>query len=258
MTIFDNGNTRYSLYGSAEQSRGQVLKIDEQKRTVHYVMNQSLGVFSSALGTAQRLSNGDYDFESGYIEGGGPILTQAAEYTPDGKKTFQAETTQFMYRMFRMKSLYQMDVPGVEEQTAKEVLSRGFTEPASQATTTAIAASSATATNSATEMASSQTVVPSAQEFTAVQKPFTLTTDIATMALARGTTATAKIASSDAVTLTAVASPENAPVTVSLISDSEVSITAAANAAPGSYKVIVTGTAQSVAKAVVIAVKILQ
>jgi hypothetical protein len=258
MTIFDNGNTRYMLYGSAQQSRGQVLKIDEAKRSVHYVMNQPLGVFSSALGTAQRLSNGNYDFESGYVQNDGAVLTQVAEYTPGGKKTFQAETTQFMYRMFRMNTLYQMDVPGAQTKTAKEVLSQGFTKPASQATTTAIAAPAATATNSAAEMASLLTVVPSAQESTAVQKPFTLTTGVETMALARGTAATAKIASSDAVTLTAVASPENAPLTVSLSSDSEVTVTAAADAAPGDYRVIVAGTQQSLTKTVTIDVKILR
>jgi hypothetical protein len=149
-------------------------------------------------------------------------------------------------------------VPGAQTKTAKEVLSQGFTKPASQATTTAIAAPAATATNSAAEMASLLTVVPSAQESTAVQKPFTLTTGVETMALARGTAATAKIASSDAVTLTAVASPENAPLTVSLSSDSEVTVTAAADAAPGDYRVIVAGTQQSLTKTVTIDVKILR
>lgn len=256
MTLFDNGNTRYSLYGSAQQSRGQVIKIDEDRRVVHYVMNQPLGTFSFALGTAQRLSNGNYDFEAGYVQDDGPVLTRVEEYTPGGTKTFQAETTQFMYRMFRMNSLYQIDVPG-EKKSAKTVAAEGFTSQANQ-TAVPSAPAPATAVPTVTEAAYSFTVTPSAQESTIVQQPLTLTTDIATMKLARGTSVTANIASSDTVALTTAVSPKDAPLTVSLSSDSEVTVTAAANAAPGNYQVTVSATQQSVTKTVAIDVKVLQ
>lgn len=257
MTLFDNGNTRYALYGADQQSRGQVLKIDEAKLSVHYVMSQPLGAFSFALGTAQRLSNGNYDFESGYIQDGGPILTRVAEYTPSGTKTFQAATTQFMYRMFRMNSLYQIDVPGTGTQTAKQVAAVGFTKPAAQDATPAAPAPAAAVTNAATEMASSPAVIPSAQESAAIELPFTLTSDIATINLARGTSATVKINAAATASLAVATSPASAPLTVSLGSDSEVTVSAPANAPPGNYKIVVTGTRQSTTKAVTIAVKII-
>jgi hypothetical protein len=252
MLLFDNGNTRYSLYGAAQQSRGQVLKIDEAKRSVHYIMNQPLGAYSFALGTAQRLANGNYDFESGYILNAGPTVTQVAEYTPGGKKTFQATTTQYMYRMFRMNSLYQMDVPGAEEKSARDVLAEGFTKPVRQTTRTALpAAPGANIATAATETERSFSVVPGVQ-------PFTLTSGNTTLKLAKGTTATEKInVSSDTVALKAVVSPEDAPLTVSLGRDSEVSVSASLNAAPGDYKVTIIGTQNSISKAVVIVVKVL-
>jgi len=256
MTLFDNGNTRYALYGAAQQSRGQVLKIDEAKLSVHYIMSQPLGAFSFALGTAQRLSNGNYDFESGYIQDGGPILTRVAEYTPSGTKTFQAATTQFMYRMFRMNSLYQLDVPGTGTQTAKQVAAEGFTKPAAQTATPAKLAPAAAVTNTGTEMASSPVVIPSAQESAVIEQQFTLTSDIAAINLARGTSATVKINAAATASLGVATLPANAPLNVSLSSDSELTVSAPANSPSGNYKIVVTGTRQSTTKTVSIGVKI--
>jgi uncharacterized membrane protein len=59
------------------------------------------------------------------------------------------------------------------------------------------------------------------------------------------------------VALKAVVSPEDAPLTVSLGRDSEVSVSASLNAAPGDYKVTIIGTQNSISKAVVIVVKVL-
>ena len=149
MTVFDNGNTRNALLGPDQQSRGQVLKIDETNHFVHYVMNQPLGVFSFALGTAQALSDGNYYFEAGYVENG-LSLTQIAEFMPGGKRVYQARTSQYMYRAFRMNSLYQILLPNTDpEALARDVPSNGFTQPATTATESAAVSSGILATNTA-------------------------------------------------------------------------------------------------------------
>ena len=67
VSMFDNGNTRVSQSGG--NSRGMVLSVDEGNRTVTPVISVDLGGYSSALGSAQRLSNGNYHFGSGLVGG---------------------------------------------------------------------------------------------------------------------------------------------------------------------------------------------
>src|SRR5262249_9719772 len=64
LILFDNGNTRQASDPNAH-SRGQVWTIDETSRTATPVLNADLGNYSPALGSAQRLSNGNYMFMSG-------------------------------------------------------------------------------------------------------------------------------------------------------------------------------------------------
>ena len=69
IVVFDNGNTRRAEDETAH-SRGQVLRIDEQSRTVRLDLNADLGEFARALGSAQRLGDGNYHFNLGWTAEG--------------------------------------------------------------------------------------------------------------------------------------------------------------------------------------------
>jgi len=85
MSLFDNGNIRYAQNPSAH-SRGQVLLIDESRKTADIVMSADLGVFSVALGSAQRLPNGNYSYLAGWVySSGSPAgYTKNFEVMPSG------------------------------------------------------------------------------------------------------------------------------------------------------------------------------
>jgi arylsulfate sulfotransferase len=99
--VFDNGNTRRSTDQSAN-SRGQVLVVNEENRTVKLSLNQDLGVYSGAVGSAQRLSNGDYHFDAGFV---GPSAI-SFELTATGQTQAAIRAGAPEYRTFRMADLY--------------------------------------------------------------------------------------------------------------------------------------------------------
>jgi hypothetical protein len=114
LTVFDNGNTRRaeSVTPEEENSRGQVLLLNEGARTAVLVGNFDLGHFATAVGSAQRLTNGNYHFLSGSIDTDGvpPPFDQAQsqEFTPLGVESYALTiTNKGTYRSFRMKSLYE-------------------------------------------------------------------------------------------------------------------------------------------------------
>ena len=104
LMLFDNGNTRQAGDPGAH-SRGQVWKLDEDAMTATLEFNVDLGNYSPELGTAERMPNGDYVFNSG-SQGGG-VFGQSIEVLPDGTKTYVQEVAARDYRSFRMSSLYQ-------------------------------------------------------------------------------------------------------------------------------------------------------
>jgi hypothetical protein len=110
LVLFDDGARRKKKYPQAN-NRGQVWKLDEDARTASLVSNADVGVYSVAVGSAQRLSNGNYSFESGFIHPGpagmGSIFSQTTETSPDGKvlSAQQAEGG-LTYRSFRVPDLY--------------------------------------------------------------------------------------------------------------------------------------------------------
>ena len=78
MTIFDNGNTRVIAdpplgLGSALcqpndcNSRGMAVNFSETSMTVTPVLSSDLGYYSTAMGSAQLLSNGDYFFQPAIV-----------------------------------------------------------------------------------------------------------------------------------------------------------------------------------------------
>jgi len=103
LILFDNGNTRQATDPSAH-SRGQVWKLDEDAMTATLVFNVDLGNISPELGTAERMPNGNYVFNSG-SQGGG-TFGQSIEVLPDGTKVYVLEVAARDYRSFRMSSLY--------------------------------------------------------------------------------------------------------------------------------------------------------
>ena len=100
LTLYDNGNTRVTQNGGF--SRGQALIMDEVNRRVTYQVNVTLGVYSSALGSAQKLADGNFHYESGNL-----TPSQAAEVTSSGAVVYKPSSAARIYRSFRMKSLYE-------------------------------------------------------------------------------------------------------------------------------------------------------
>src|SRR5262249_2806969 len=101
-----NGNTRQAS-DPAANSRGQVWTLDETNMTATLVLNADLGNYSFRLGSAQRLSNGNYVFMSG-SQGPGPNdIAQSIEVRPDGTPVYVLEFAAPEYRVYRMRTLYE-------------------------------------------------------------------------------------------------------------------------------------------------------
>src|SRR5262249_58803387 len=90
-------------------SRGQVWTLDETNRTATPVLNADLGNYSFRLGSAQRLSNGNYSFMSG-SQGQVPPPSQFAqtiEVLPNGTPSYVLEFVSLEYRSYRTRTLYE-------------------------------------------------------------------------------------------------------------------------------------------------------
>jgi hypothetical protein len=108
LILFDNGNTRQATDPNAH-SRGQVWTLDETTMTATPVLNVDLGNYSFRLGSAQRLSNGNYSFMSGSQGAVPPPLQfgQTIEVLPDGTKSDVLQVASPEYRAFRVRTLYE-------------------------------------------------------------------------------------------------------------------------------------------------------
>jgi hypothetical protein len=113
LIVFDDGDTRRASDPTAD-SRGQVWKIDEQTMTAALVFNADLGNYSDALGSAQRLSNGNYSFDSGRQGLAPHQIAQTIEVRPDGSKAYVLQLNKTEYRSFRIQTLYD----GISDQLA--------------------------------------------------------------------------------------------------------------------------------------------
>jgi hypothetical protein len=110
ITLFDNGNTRVSLFPGGS-SRGQAIQVDEERRTVRLAVNVDLRVLSAALGSAQKLRDGTYHFEAGLVSdptarngfAGYSIQLDAA-----GNVFSAIRIPTPVYRSFRMGDLYDL------------------------------------------------------------------------------------------------------------------------------------------------------
>jgi hypothetical protein len=101
ITVFDDGNTRVTQFGG--DSRGQSLQIDETAFTVTFLQNVDLGSYSSALGSAQLLSGGNYVYDNGLLSG---PSTQFSEWSPSSTEVSNVQVDTWNYRTFRLPDLY--------------------------------------------------------------------------------------------------------------------------------------------------------
>jgi hypothetical protein len=113
MTMIDNGNTRITSNGG--HSRGYVLNVDEGGLQATPQMLFDLGYYAVAQGSAQVLSNGDYEFMGGQIIGKEPgnnpqpsAYQQGAEVTPAGVTTYSEVSQSQAYRLWRVTDFYNL------------------------------------------------------------------------------------------------------------------------------------------------------
>jgi hypothetical protein len=102
LTLFDNGNLRNFVDPTAT-SRGQVIQLDEQNRIANLIVNVDMGQFSFALGAAQKLPNGNYHFDVGFLADGTSL---SVEVDPSGNTVYALHAGAPEYRSFRMRDLY--------------------------------------------------------------------------------------------------------------------------------------------------------
>jgi len=103
--VFDDGNTRHLTDPNAD-SRGQELILNEQTMTATLVVNANLGNYSTALGSAQMLPNGNLAFTSGFLGTAPNYYGQSIEVLPNGTKTYVQQMTGLEYRSYFMSNLY--------------------------------------------------------------------------------------------------------------------------------------------------------
>lgn len=99
--LYDNGNTRVATYGG--QSRGQVYILNEAAKTATLELNATLSVYALAVGSAQRLANGNYAFGSAFFGVHEEVIPNPL---PGGTMNHRQSTATFGYRSFRMRDMY--------------------------------------------------------------------------------------------------------------------------------------------------------
>jgi arylsulfate sulfotransferase len=129
MSLFDNGNTRDSPTSGSHSStgcllglgsacgtlgcssRGMALTVDETHMQVTPVLSQYLGYFSTAMGSAQLLDNGNYFFQPAFvIKSVRHVYSYAMEIQPttgtvNGTTELNIESSE-AYRAWQMLSMY--------------------------------------------------------------------------------------------------------------------------------------------------------
>jgi hypothetical protein len=105
LVVFDDGNTRVALMQGGN-SRGQVLRVDEQNRVVTPILIADLGVYAAAVGSAQHLLNGNYHFDAGFVQENNTIDSYSFEVDPGGQIQYETQQNTILYRTFRMTDMY--------------------------------------------------------------------------------------------------------------------------------------------------------
>jgi arylsulfate sulfotransferase len=102
LMVLDNGNVRRDANPNAN-SRGQVWLIDEKAKTAQVVVNDDLGRYSLALGSTEKLPNGNYWFVAGFLPDTSGIST---EFDSSGRAVDSIRTAAPVYRSYRLSSMY--------------------------------------------------------------------------------------------------------------------------------------------------------
>ena len=102
LMVLDNGNIRRETDPKAT-SRGQVYQIDEQAKTATLVVNTDLARYSLALGSAEKLSNGNCWFDAGFLPDASGV---ADEFDSSGRSVFSIRTAAPVYRSYRLATMY--------------------------------------------------------------------------------------------------------------------------------------------------------
>jgi arylsulfate sulfotransferase len=106
ITLLDNGHARFAKDKNAK-TRGQVWQLDEEKKTAVLVHNFDMQVYSSAVGSAPRLKNGGFNFETGFLDSRTSPHGRANETGPDGKIAWALDVHGVtVYRSFRVDDMY--------------------------------------------------------------------------------------------------------------------------------------------------------
>ena len=106
LLLYDNGNVRCNGVPKCH-SRGQTWTIDEQTMMATQKLNVDLGNYSGALGSAERLPNGNFVFNSGFRGTGNSPFGLSMEVSPDGTKAYVLQGGALEYRSYRMAGLYE-------------------------------------------------------------------------------------------------------------------------------------------------------
>lgn len=105
LSVLDDGHQRFAKDPKA-LTRGQLWKLDEESKTATLVYNADLGVYAIAVGSAQRLKNGGYTFEAGFINPAS-VYARAVETDASGKIAHVLQIDGVVvYRSFRVEDIY--------------------------------------------------------------------------------------------------------------------------------------------------------
>ena len=105
LVLMDDSHVRNEKDKKAE-SRAQIWKLDEEKRTATLTYNADLGGHAACCGSMQNLKSGGYASLAGAI-GGTSARGRATETDKDGKTIFALGLEGFsVYRSFRVDDMY--------------------------------------------------------------------------------------------------------------------------------------------------------
>lgn len=106
-TLFDNNNASTVTEQPGGTAHGQAWNLDTSNMIATPEVNIDLGVVSVAVGSATRLSNGDYEWQAGFIN---VAEAQTFEFTPAGTLVYKQQSDIPTYRDYRMQDLYTPNV----------------------------------------------------------------------------------------------------------------------------------------------------
>jgi arylsulfate sulfotransferase len=106
LVVLDNGQRRKKKDVQVS-TRGQLWKIDEKAHTATLLLNADLGIYSPWVGSAQRLSNGNFHFMTGATIEDVSFSARSIETSPEGKVIYTLKLSGgVVYRSNRVVDLY--------------------------------------------------------------------------------------------------------------------------------------------------------